>query len=759
MIDETRLQAMIGHARHRMRPLGISRLVSLAVALVFYVVLLCLLHGPGVSAECLHDRILAEHDRHSLFVRAPQDYGSEESVPLQFYHVGEDRVLGRRVATLDAAEPRQLPDGVAPIRIALDTRHVFSDPGRICTAAGQLYMVGNPPDGGQPRCTADLTNHCWGVCAADDVVTEERRRRVVAETLPAAASQLQAALSVRRVRGNLMLLPAASCGAFGGVPIPQQYTTTGVANADIVLFITMRPAGPGVLAWAVQCQEDADARAVAGQVNFNPRTVMASLDADISTAVHEITHVLGFSAAKYSRFVDVNGNTRPLSQVLQSQQRAGAGGLQYEVQVLITPSVASFMQQHYGCDSITGAQLEDGGGAGTALSHWEKRQVFNEFMTGVREPTGSVFSALTLALLADSGWYAVNYSRAEPLLWGKNQGCGFETETCDCALRPGADRSQCAWTPGRYSCSPAANEPLCLFDHSAKAVCTARQYTSALPEHFRFFSAPNIGGSSPLLDFCPVPTAAGNGICADASLNSDGRRGTGETFGPGSRCFINSLVQEGMSVTGPGVRPGCYPVTCIGNSTVQVGIGGQLITCPPDGGTITVPGFRGELECPPAARICTAVNLAVPPDCPLGNCYALASGGGVGGYISGITIGAVAFIVLLIVLCACLAVRRRRRPGVLPPAIPPPMQTAVPVGMVRPQPGTYAGPPPYAAANPWRPAPPMRYSAETGPAVPYGQPPTAAHNPFVAVPAPPPPVAAPPGHRTDGVYAIPMSPR
>ena len=44
-----------------------------------------------------------------------------------------------------------------------------------------------------------------------------------------------------------------------------------------------------------------------------------------------------------------------------------------DVQVVVTPRVMEEVQKHYGCDALSGAELEDQGEEGTALTHWEKR--------------------------------------------------------------------------------------------------------------------------------------------------------------------------------------------------------------------------------------------------------------------------------------------------------------------------------------------------------------------------------------------------
>ncbi|GKC84361.1 26S proteasome subunit 4-like protein, partial [Tanacetum coccineum] len=59
-------------------------------------------------------------------------------------------------------------------------------------------------------------------------------------------------------------------------------------------------------------------------------------------------------------------------------------------------------------DNFTGLELEDGGGRRMSGSHWEKRLLMNEIMTGLVD-TRTVVSKMTLALLEDSGWEAEGY--------------------------------------------------------------------------------------------------------------------------------------------------------------------------------------------------------------------------------------------------------------------------------------------------------------------------------------------------------------
>ena len=77
---------------------------------------------------------------------------------------------------------------------------------------------------------------------------------------------------------------------------------------------------------------------------------------------------------------------------------------------------------HFGCTNNQGLLLEDQDGTIIA-SHWERNSVYNEYMTASNSKN-TVFSRFTLALLDSTGWYtSVDYSYAEPMLWGKGKGC------------------------------------------------------------------------------------------------------------------------------------------------------------------------------------------------------------------------------------------------------------------------------------------------------------------------------------------------
>lgn len=109
------------------------------------------------------------------------------------------------------------------------------------------------------------------------------------------------------------------------------------------------------------------------------------------------------------------------------------------VDMMVTPRVVAEVRAHFDCNKLEGAELEDQGGEGTALTHWEKRILENEAMTGTHTQS-PVFSRITLALMEDSGWYRANYSMATPLTWGKGLGCMFAMRSCKDWIQMNHDR-------------------------------------------------------------------------------------------------------------------------------------------------------------------------------------------------------------------------------------------------------------------------------------------------------------------------------
>lgn len=90
---------------------------------------------------------------------------------------------------------------------------------------------------------------------------------------------------------------------------------------------------------------------------------------------------------------------------------------------IYTPSVISALQEHLAStDPELGAPLENLVPSSKLSSHWESRVLQGSIMAAVLgDPAAVRIDPVTLAALQDTGWYSVNLSRAQSLVWGEGQ--------------------------------------------------------------------------------------------------------------------------------------------------------------------------------------------------------------------------------------------------------------------------------------------------------------------------------------------------
>ncbi|KAJ0394517.1 hypothetical protein P43SY_008096 [Pythium insidiosum] len=96
----------------------------------------------------------------------------------------------------------------------------------------------------------------------------------------------------------------------------QELPVSGVANADFILYVRAvksKYCTDSVLAYASSCQKDQYDRPTFGMANFCPdqiKTDPRDYESQLSTAMHEITHALGFSSQFYAYMRNPDGTPR-----------------------------------------------------------------------------------------------------------------------------------------------------------------------------------------------------------------------------------------------------------------------------------------------------------------------------------------------------------------------------------------------------------------------------------------------------------------
>lgn len=441
-----------------------------------------------------------------------------------------------------------------------------------------------------------------------------------------------------------------------GVPGP------GIDGADFVFYVsamqTERCSRGMTVAYAAHCQQEgAMDRPIAGHANLCPESISTKpqeLEILLSTVKHEILHALGFSVSLYAFYRDEQGrpltprgeNGKPvLDEKLQTRQWSDrviktivrndwlvhGGPVKRDFQVLVTPKVVEEVRKHFNCSDLEGAELEDQGEDGTALTHWEKRVFENEAMTGTHTQN-PVYSRITLALMEDTGWYKANYSMAQTLNWGKNLGCEFSMKSC----KEWMDTRRHMGRPIYPFCNKVKQDPLeteCTEDRSSVSLCNLVPHLEKLPRVYQNFDViPHIppgkesfyGGSVSLADFCPYTqefTWRSNNVairgshCKYAENNPQPEKNFAlETYGESSKCF-NNANQMWEEKSCRQVRQwqhwgsGCYEYFCQ-SGRLHIVVANYSYTCYRTGQELSIRiisnGWlhKGALVCPPCEEIC-----------------------------------------------------------------------------------------------------------------------------------------------------------
>ncbi|XP_014250550.1 leishmanolysin-like peptidase [Cimex lectularius] len=458
-----------------------------------------------------------------------------------------------------------------------------------------------------------------------------------------------------------------TCNASGLSCMEHGTPGKGITGADFVFYVSAMPTErckKGLtVAYAAHCQQEAVLdRPIAGHGNFCPNSISTNpqeLDILLSTVKHEILHALGFSISLFAFFRDAEGNPltpreengKPMQNTkLQARQWSDkviktvnlkewnihGGAIERQVQMMVTPRVVKEVREHFNCSTLEGAELEDQGGEGTVLTHWEKRVFENEAMTGTHTQN-PVYSMLTLALMEDTGWYMANYSMAQPLRWGKNLGCDFVTKSC----KHWIDTKREEGISIHPFCDKVKADPLkteCTSDRTSVALCNLVQYEKELPPNYQNFDfIPNVtkgregyyGGVVSLADYCPYiqefSWRAQNIVvrgsrCQYPENNPHPDKNFAlEEYGEDSRCFdhTNEMWEEKSCKQSKQWQywgSGCYRFTC-DEGLLQIIVHNVTYTCYYSGQTINVQLIvngslhKGAIVCPPCQELCNSTCI------------------------------------------------------------------------------------------------------------------------------------------------------
>lgn len=524
---------------------------------------------PSESHTCIHSRVV--------------------SSPTYQNFTPVDAPTRRRLSALQLTNPQ-------PFRIS--HFHIREGNSRVCLSSGTRVQIGNPRN--NQECTDRSAGDCYYTCKPEDIMTQEKLGYLEA-VLSSTVAFFNGVLRVSRKSGNVVVKGASPCGD-GAFTYPTEHTTLGVAATDYILYVTVRPTLGSVLAYAAHCPNQDDAvtrRPLVGTANFSPARVVVG-DPGLEAIVrHEITHALGFSESLFPMFA-----ASPVTRTRIVTTRRTP----YTIAEIVSPKALAAAREHFDCVGLQGAEIENGGGTGTAGSHWEKTRFGVEFMVGT-STMSSAYSKLTFALLEDSGWYGVDYTYRGITLnpWGFQAGCDFAQKSC-------MDEASWQSKGWPYWCDTPPedtnqNRPSgCSIDRAGINVCFIRRVTGEnIPPQFQYYNDPTITGSDLIDDHCPIPVMSKDcreNITSDepadyyaARAEELGVNGGGVT----SRCFDSSLFSTDLKYTmlkSSKKSYGCYSSACAGPSSLYLRVKNHWYPCVTSISGIYGGDFNGEIKCP-----------------------------------------------------------------------------------------------------------------------------------------------------------------
>uniref|UniRef100_A0A8C9HD87 Leishmanolysin-like peptidase n=1 Tax=Piliocolobus tephrosceles TaxID=591936 RepID=A0A8C9HD87_9PRIM len=373
-----------------------------------------------------------------------------------------------------------------------------------------------------------------------------------------------------------------------GPPQLVQPDGPGVQNTDFLLYVRVAHTSkchqePSVIAYAACCQLDSEDKPLAGTIVYCAQhlTSPSLSHSDIVMAtLHELLHALGFSEQLFKKWQDCpsgfsvreNCSTR---QQVTSQDEWGQ-------LLLTTPAVSLSLAKHLGLPGASlGVPLEEE--EGLLSSHWEARLLQGSLMTATFDGAQRTrLDPITLAAFEDSGWYQVNHSAAEELLWGQGSGPEFGLVTT------------CGTGSSDFFCTGSGLG--CHYLHLDKGSCS----------------------SDPMLEGCRMYKPLINGSeCwkKENGFPAGVENPHGEIYHPQSRCFFANLTSQllpGDKTRHPSLTPHlketelmgrCYLHQCTGRGAYKVQVeGSPWVPCLP-GKVIQIPGYYGLLFCP-RGRLC-----------------------------------------------------------------------------------------------------------------------------------------------------------
>ncbi|RNF10731.1 surface protease GP63 [Trypanosoma conorhini] len=444
--------------------------------------------------------------------------------------------------------------GWEPIRIVVSMEDL-SDASKYCTKEGEK----KPDFRGQEL-----------PCAKKEVLTADWNKTLVNEVIPVALKLHAERLLVRRLKTPLKVPKfTEKHGLCQHFKVPEGHQSAGVENADMVLYVAARS---NYGEWGLPCAFGTDGRPIAGALNLLPSPQLSVMHS-ARVAAHAIAYALGFDAKQMK-------DHKMLTTV--SAVRGGSS----PVTVVSSPVTLNKTKAHYGCDKLQGMELQDCDGAKDC--HLSLRNAKDELMSGLGGITAGYYTALTMAMFEDLGYYKAVWGMEEPMAWGRGAGCDFLEKPC-------SDKSP-AEHPGMFCDKKTEKSFRCTSNRQAIGQCGQNVAE---------------GGANPK-ETCSVFFPSDDGVPEVFCTVEGSNAPPGSLHGGGSWCLDAEPLEARSKATDKDyteVHAVCAGVQCEAGKVKVKYLGSDAWQECPEGKFITPKSAHfkdgGKIKCPKYEEVCT----------------------------------------------------------------------------------------------------------------------------------------------------------
>jgi len=470
-------------------------------------------------------------------------------------------------------------------------------------------------------------------------LTEIIKTKIIPKTIKV----FQEILKVRKTKS--IILNENSCNSEYLIP-KDVFGPNNPKETDLIILVNYDITGEykelRVEAGSIYCFQDKKTkRPLVGLITFRDN-LEVNTDVDIDYLVwlslHEISHILLFNEELYNDFIDkITLESIGIDNVIKTVKNEHG----QNVNKVITKKVVEKARNHFNCRNLEGVALEYNGSQNSIDAHWSRKFLNTDFMIG-RSHGENLISDISLAFYEDSGWYEVDYEKANIFYWGKNKGCEFFKKNCvknskffDKFLKARKFKKDSEifqnkniiikyQTNFKEEFCEEANQPVCSMHNMFRGFCGVRIYDYNLPKQDQNFSYARIGGFDNFVNRCPIVV---ENKFSQQYYGGSCRWGSKEDLLPYEKvclncgCFISSLsknqIKEGKFLdtlketfnfsiySKPSElnrKASCIEFECI-DDEINVIIDGNKNVCPSNK-SIKIDGYFGRIKCPDRRILC-----------------------------------------------------------------------------------------------------------------------------------------------------------